>query len=611
MAASKQTIQRKLTWVIMITTTVALLVAGATIIFYELASYQKNSLIEIRTLADVMAANSSTSLLYDDDKSARETLSSFAADNAILGAALYTTNGTLFARYPTNLAAQAFPKPPREPGYSIRRSTLVLFEPVQSKGKRYGTLYLKADLGPIYGRIWLYAGIVVLVLAGSFFIALVLSKILQAGISRPITSLVHTAQAISERKDYSVRATKATDDELGVLTDSFNHMLGQIQERDAALSEKEERLRLALEGSRTGTWEWNLRTGQVIWDAYHYALHGLKPGEFGGTFKQYLALIHPLDRDRVSKSILESVEKRKDFVLEYRIFWPDGSIRYMSSRGNPYGSEQGGGVRLTGVTLDITETKLVEEKIRSLNADLELRVQNRTAELTAANLELEAFTYSVAHDLRAPLRHVDGFAQMLQEEMASTISPEAAQMVLRIRAAILNMGRLVDALLNLSRVGRRELKREAVPLGNLVKEVIAEHQQEHSGRDVEWRVDSLPAVECDPGLVKQVISNLLSNALKYTRPRSKAVIEIGTTSIDGETAVFVRDNGVGFDMKYASKLFGVFQRLHRPEEFEGTGVGLATVDRIVRKHGGRIWAEAEPEKGATFYFTLESRPGSR
>src|SRR4051794_1766445 len=427
MTATKQTIQRKLTWVIMITTTVALLVAGATIIVYELATYEKNSLREIQTLAHVMAANSSISLMYDDEKSARETLSSFAADKAILGAALYNTNGAIFARYPANLALQAFPKLSGSPGHSINGSTLVLLEPVQLKGKKYGDLYLKADLAPIYPRIWLYTGIVLLVLAGSFFIALLLSKILQASISRPITSLVDTARAISGRKDYSVRASKAGDDEIGALTDAFNHMLTQIQLRDAALSDKEERIRLALEGSQTATWEWNLTTGQVTWDAYHYALYGLKPGDFDGTFKQYLALIHPLDRDHVSKTVLQAVESRNDFVVEYRVLWPDGSVHYISSRGKAYVNEHGGGARLTGVTLDITESKMVEEKIRSLNADLELRVQNRTAELTAANLELEAFTYSVAHDLRAPLRHVDGFAQMLQEQMAGNISPEGDQ----------------------------------------------------------------------------------------------------------------------------------------------------------------------------------------
>ena len=385
-------------------------------------------------------------------------------------------------------------------------------------------------------------------------------------------------------------------------------MLTQIQLRDVALSEKEERLRLALEGSQTATWDWNLQTGQISWDAYNYRLYGLRPGGFDGTFKQFISLVHPQDRESVSKTFLQAVETKKEFLVEYRVVLPDGTVRFMNSRGKPFSNDQGATTRLTGVSLDITESKLAEEKIRSLNADLEIRVQNRTAELTAANHELEAFTYSVAHDLRAPLRHVDGFAQMLQDELGPTASAEAAHLVRRIRTAILNMGSLVDDLLNLARIGRQELDRTLTDLGAMAEQVIGELQGDARGREVEWRSGPLPKMLCDAGLVHQVFSNLLSNALKYTRGRSPAIIEIGVKSQDGESVLFVRDNGVGFNMKYASKLFGVFQRLHRPEEFEGTGVGLATVDRIIRKHGGRIWAEAEPDKGATFYFTLEPKP---
>ena len=166
------------------------------------------------------------------------------------------------------------------------------------------------------------------------------------------------------------------------------------------------------------------------------------------------------------------------------------------------------------------------------------------------------------------------------------------------------MSLLVDDLLNLSRVGRQELRRQPTPLGRLVDEVLADLKLETTGRKLEWHIEPLPAIECDPGLMKQVFANLLSNAVKYTRPRPVAVIEVGCRRMNGDTAVFVRDNGVGFNMKYADKLFGVFQRFHRAEEFEGTGVGLATVDRIVRKHGGHIWAEAAVDKGATFYFTV-------
>jgi light-regulated signal transduction histidine kinase (bacteriophytochrome) len=225
-------------------------------------------------------------------------------------------------------------------------------------------------------------------------------------------------------------------------------------------------------------------------------------------------------------------------------------------------------------------------------------------ELAATVKELEAFTYSVSHDLRAPLRHISGFSKILTEEFGSNLPPGAQHHVQRIQEGTRRMGLLVDDLLNLARVGRRDLSFQTASLKSITNEVIADLVPECVDRQIEWKIGTLPFVECDPALMKQVFQNLLSNAVKFTRPRSQAVIEIGQKDEDGSAVVFVRDNGVGFNMKYCDKLFGVFQRLHRPEDFEGTGVGLATVQRIIQKHGGRIWAEAELDKGATFYFTL-------
>ena len=246
------------------------------------------------------------------------------------------------------------------------------------------------------------------------------------------------------------------------------------------------------------------------------------------------------------------------------------------------------------------ERRRNDDEVERLNRELRTRV----GESTALKQELESLTYSISHDLRTPLRHIDGYSKILLEDYGEQMANPAQRHLGLICESAASMGFMIDELLKLSRTSRMELARQPTALKSLVDEVLAQLRQELNGRHIEWRIDELPIVDCDPNLTRQVFANLLSNAVKFSRPRKPAVIEVGQIWRQGELVLFVRDNGVGFDTRYADKLFGAFQRLHRRENFEGTGVGLATARRIIHKHGGRIWHEAELDKGATFYFTL-------
>lgn len=284
-----------------------------------------------------------------------------------------------------------------------------------------------------------------------------------------------------------------------------------------------------------------------------------------------------------------------------------GERRFFKAVKTPVFSADGAVVGSQGMLFEITDRKLAEQRVVALNAVLDERVRERTRQLEDANHELEAFSYSVSHDLRAPLRAINGFSVAIQEDFGTLLPEEGRRYLQNIRAGAVRMGDLIDDLLTLSRLGRLPLERHPVNATTLVRESLAELGWPISDRQIDVRIGDLPLCEADPVLIRQVWINLLANALKYTLKQPQAVIEVGCLQQDGDEIFFVRDNGCGFDPQYTHKLFGVFQRLHRAEEFEGTGVGLAIAQRVVHRHGGRIWAAGEIGRGATFSFTLKTK----
>jgi PAS domain S-box-containing protein len=604
MIRRQTSIQRKLTSVIMVTTVTVLLLTGAAFVSYELVTFERWLENYVGTLGEIIADNSSSALRFDDPKAAEETLSTIAVERHIVAAALYDTNGQLFASWPTNVSRAIFPAHPGAEGFRREQDFLILFSPVATPEQRMGTLYMRSDLGARQERLGPYAVIVAIVLALSILVALLLSKFLQRGISQPLLALADTARAISNRRDYSVRAINFSNDEVGVLTDSFNHMLTQIQERDAALRHNEERFRQLANAVPAFVWTCDVSGGAIYLNEPWYEYTGRTPSDSLG-FK-WTQVVHPEDRDAYVREFHNAVQRGRTFEAEARFRRFDDEYRWFLSRAHPLRDPDGHVTAWFGSSIDIEEKRRAEDKISEMNVSLEQRVQERTAQLEASNRELEAFSYSVAHDLRAPLRSIDGFNQALLEDHGKDLPQDAQELMQRARQASQRMSQLIDDLLNLSRVARAEMRRQHINLSEIANSIAAELQKNEPTRaeKVVFRIQPGLFATGDDRLLRLVLENLIGNAFKFTRHKPQALIEFGRLDQDGKRVLFVRDNGAGFKMEYAGKLFGPFQRLHATTEYPGTGIGLATVHRILMRHGGKIWPESEEGKGATFYFTL-------
>lgn len=379
----------------------------------------------------------------------------------------------------------------------------------------------------------------------------------------------------------------------------------QRKRAERSLIETQERLNLALRAARMGIWDWDLITDQVTGDEEVMAIYTGVRRPLDTTVQEILTYVYPDDRQKSIDEFYQAAHNPgRQFDLEYRVRWLDGSLHTIAIRGHVYRTDEGRAVRMIGVTWDVTERRAIEEEIRRLNAELEQRVNQRTAQLQDTLRELETFSYSVSHDLRSPLRAMNGYSRMLEEDYAAVLDANALQYLHRIRESSRRMAQLIDDLLNLSRYARANLHVEDIDLSLIATQILSDLEMQNPERRVEWVVTPGLRAKGDHQLVRVVLNNLLENAWKFTSFSPHAHIEMGTEERAGRSVFFIRDNGAGFDMAYAGKLFGAFQRLHGPNEFEGTGIGLATVQRIIRRHGGDVWAEGETGQGATFYFTL-------
>lgn len=377
---------------------------------------------------------------------------------------------------------------------------------------------------------------------------------------------------------------------------------------EAALRESEARFRLLVESTRAVSWEMDASTLRFLYVSPQATTMLGYPLEDWYRPGFWASKLHPDERDRVLAFCRSAAQRGRDHTFEFRMIAADGRevwIEDIVSADLRSGQPE----RLRGFLLDITDRRLAERAVRELNETLEWRVAERTAELEYANKELEAFSYSVSHDLRAPLRAINGFAHILLESEADRLSQDGLELLARCRNSASRMGQLIDDILRFSRISRAELSMSRLDIGRLARLVTEELAESYPGAVVEF--GRLPQVTGDEATVRVVLVNLIENALKFSSRQPQPRVEIGTARRDGQEWIFVRDNGVGFDMRYTGKLFGVFQRLHPESEFPGMGVGLAIVKRVVDRHRGRVWTESEPGQGATFYFSLGEPSPSR
>lgn len=374
-----------------------------------------------------------------------------------------------------------------------------------------------------------------------------------------------------------------------------------------ALAELSERLRLATEVGGIGIWDWNVQDDILLWDDMMYSLYGVKKKKDSFSNNVWRNSLHPEDRDRAADELQKAIDGVSEYDSEFRILVDRNRVRWIKAKAAVSRDAEGKAVRVLGVNWDITALKEAQESVLQLNRELEKRVDERTAQYAASIRELEAFAYSVSHDLRAPLRIIDGYSQILADEHTSALNEEAHKLLQVIRAYAQKMDFLITDILSISRLSRTEMSFNHIAMRSLVEKVYRETVLEDIRNEFVLDLHELHDCKGDIMMIRQVWMNLLSNAVKYSMKSDEKIIEILSLEEQNEIVYYIKDRGVGFNTRYKSKLFGVFQRLHRADEYEGNGVGLAIVKRIIERHGGRVWADSNEPKGAIFAFSMPKK----
>jgi PAS domain S-box-containing protein len=438
----------------------------------------------------------------------------------------------------------------------------------------------------------------------------------------PGTPIIIISGSLTEEDAVNCLKAGATDyvlkQRMQRLKVAADRALAEAEERrkrvraETELQEVAQRFRELASNSRDVFWFMSVEPELMLYiSPAMEAIWGRPASEFYGDPRAWAASVHEEDRGRVDEAFGRWIGGAAErFDEQYRVVRPDGSARWVHDTGTRIRDESGRVVRVSGIARDITRRRQAEEELRVLNMELEQRVMDRTTELRAANRELEAFSFSVSHDLRAPLRAVSGFTALLKADYADQLDETARQFIDRIHTGCERMDGLIDDILALALISRADLIAADADLTTLAEKVIAELRERDPGRQVETAVEQGLHVHADARLLRVALDNLIGNAWKFSSRRELARIEVGLSNASGMLSTyFVRDNGVGFDPKYSERLFSPFQRLHSDGEFPGTGIGLATVRRVIERHGGNVWAESQPDRGATFFFSLPKRPG--